>query len=92
MTYRLTIINCDDTVEVIEQSIEPTLTQLQTAVGGYIELVPHFVPEAYCNEEGKLHQLPVNVTATALWWEAMGIAICDDFLVGSVVLVENLDA
>jgi hypothetical protein len=57
----------------------PGLKELQEAVGGYIETVPHLTTIrtledkkyvsciAYCNEEGKLEQLPYNARATLAW-------------------------
>lgn len=62
-----------------------TLQFLQKAVGGYIESVPHFetfdlddaggggvVPcVTYCNEEGKLKDLPENWFVTRMWNAAL---------------------
>jgi Domain of unknown function (DUF3846) len=85
------------------------LQQLQEAVGGYIELVPGFTSIdvngetvaclAFCNEHGKINNLPVNYRATKLWDQALrrdsgrglslpagGIA---DYLVGSIVIVHG---
>lgn len=55
----------------------PPLKWLREQVKGHIELVPLFQSIkvggiehkciAYCNEEGKLHLMPVNRTATELW-------------------------
>jgi hypothetical protein len=86
----------------------PDLAFLQTAVGGYIEAVPLFTSilnldgnvqwaVAYCNEKGKLNQLPVNVTATTLWQHAQyrdspaGRARIRDHLCGDVVVVTGDD-
>jgi uncharacterized protein DUF3846 len=51
------------------QANEPTLTQLQGHVGGYIELVSIGGGKAdgVVNEEGKLRGLPFNPLATALY-------------------------
>lgn len=40
------------------------LEELQKLVGGFIEHVPGSSPIAYCNEEGRLHGLPVNLCAS----------------------------
>lgn len=44
------------------------LEELQTHVGGFIELIPGTAragnPSAYCNEEGRLNGLRVNVEAS----------------------------
>ena len=42
---------------------------------------------AFCNEEGKLHGLPINPVAHALWEKATGRLIRDDYLVGSIAVV-----
>ncbi len=74
---------------------------LQDAVGGWLEVVPYFDTlsidgdrkpcRAFCNEEGKLRRLDLNVTATQLWRDALtfqGLAgAVDDVLVGPVVIV-----
>lgn len=61
----------------------PSLGTLQKVVGGYIEAVPYWntyldtdaveaVPcFAFCNEHGKLEQMPHNHAATALWQQAI---------------------
>ncbi len=70
---------------------EPSLCRLQRIVGGYIERVPEWdshtgIPcSVYCNEEGKLHGLPMNPRATGFWWAHMGQRV-DDVLVGNVVM------
>ena len=59
-----------------------TLDELQGFVGGYIErliVAPNL--DMICNEEGKLHGLPVNQVATAL--------AKTQWIVGDVVLVER---
>lgn len=43
---------------------EFTLKELQEFVGGYIEYVPGSRPAAFCNEEGRLQNLPVNRSAS----------------------------
>jgi hypothetical protein len=61
------------------------LDRLQTIIGGYVELVPHFDSVsidgvdttglqkvvAFCDEDGKLKQYPINHRATLLWHEAL---------------------
>jgi hypothetical protein len=69
----------------------PSLCRLQRIVGGYIEAVPHWDDHigtpcvVWCNEEGKLNELPFNSRATGLWWAHLGQRV-DDVLVGNVVL------
>ena len=45
------------------EEIEPTLRNLQSIVGGYIEIVPAELGDSalvICNEEGKIDNLPPN--------------------------------
>jgi len=72
---------------------ESLLPMLQTLVGGDIEAVPMWVslPDgracvAFCNEEGKLDELPFNPLATAAWYRAARQPMGDE-LVGTVVVV-----
>lgn len=69
---------------------EPTLHEMQVAVGGYIEVIPGFTRyngkkcAAICNEEGKLKRLEVNVPATELWREQCSTT---DVLVGDICII-----
>jgi Domain of unknown function (DUF3846) len=79
-----------------ETDTQPPLQELQDIVDGYIEAVPHWDDYmgkpcvVYCNEEGKLRDLPVNKRATDLWWGKLGGGIYDDVLCGDIVLVVDL--
>ncbi len=73
----------------------PDCEKLQKAVEGYIQLVPSFNHYkgnpcvVFCNEEGKLDGLDINLTATNAWHEVLtkaGIP-CTDVLVGPVAIV-----
>jgi hypothetical protein len=79
---------------------EPSLEALQEAVGGFIEAVPYFDTYthegelcrcvAFCNEEGKLKELAVNLEAMKSWIPALkahGIDKIFDVLVGPVAIV-----
>ena len=67
--------------EVIE--IEPTLNNLQTLVGGYIEIIPISKKQSLVvNEEGLLLNLPRNNLVTAL---------TNRNIVGNVVVIDNKD-
>lgn len=81
-------------------NVPPSLDFLQDAVGGPIELIPHFSSIAisgyirncfaYCNEEGKLQRLKPNAKAQQLWQDAMvrtGVELTGDVLLGSVVIL-----
>jgi hypothetical protein len=70
----LTVIRPDGSIVKHLLDGEPTLTELQEAVGGYIEKVPEFsqyngrpIEAAYCNEEGRNNDLPLNREASRLW-------------------------
>jgi Domain of unknown function (DUF3846) len=70
-----------------------SLKELQTAVGGYIEVVraPYLVDDAptylVLNEDGKRLNLPINRFATAMYHAAGGAR--DDVIVGNVVLATH---
>lgn len=66
---------------------EFSLEEMQSAVGGYIEILDighakdHFF--MIVNEEGKLRNLPINMTATAL--------AKIDLIVGDVLVVNEIE-
>lgn len=72
LTRKLTIIN-GGSVETILTTKAEEYSAMVKAVGGYIETIPHFTTYAgrsclaYCNEEGRLIALPLNLHATILW-------------------------
>ncbi len=77
-----------------------TLEILQKAVCGYLELVTGFHTidrrscAVFCNEDGKLKNLPINIRATELWDQALdgrSIRLPHDVLVGDVVVVTGDD-
>lgn len=62
-----------------------SLTELQEAVGGYIEIVP--IAEdviMVIDEEGKLKGKPPNALASVIWWASYGST--DDPIVGPALL------
>jgi Domain of unknown function (DUF3846) len=70
----------------------PNLDQLQSGVGGFIEVIPYFSKYeghacvAFCNEEGRLKGMLRNSLAHELWEASNGLNI-DYMLVGPVVIV-----
>lgn len=64
---------------------KPTLKDAQKAVGGWVERfdTPSLPKDwcAFCNEEGKLHKLPINMIATLLL-----PVYADDIIVGDVFI------
>lgn len=93
---RVLIIPAEGEWEIKE--LPQDLRTLQATVGGYIEAVPvafdsdgDITAMAWCNEEGKIHGLPVNHRATAFWW-----ALCDemrgrDSFSGTVIMTGGAD-
>jgi hypothetical protein len=78
--------------------IEQDLRTLQGIVGGYLEAVNTMYDEGgypqvmfWCNEEGKLQNLPVNRRATALWYALNG-GPTGDTLSGTVILTGGADS
>lgn len=99
MKGKMYIIRPDGTGSSRDLTEAPDYTELQTAVDGFIELVPFFTIfkneecVAFCNEEGKIFNLEVNESATALWAESMnrqGMPL-GDVLMGTVVIITGDD-
>ena len=91
-----------DAPEVTTVDVPPDLQLLKTAIGGgYLEVVPRFNRighdgvkhrcVAFCDEDGKLKQLPYNRAATMLWdaemRRAYGCGCGPDYLVGPIAVV-----
>jgi hypothetical protein len=81
---------------VMELTEPPAAELIHYAIGGRMELVPHFDSirwngksrscAAFCNEEGKLQQLPINIHATMLWWMSCKTKP-DNVLAGPVAVI-----
>lgn len=69
------------------------LVAYQATVGGYIEVerVPQPRFGLVTNEEGRIHRLPVNWRATALWWLHERELFGTDVLVGDVCFLVSGD-
>lgn len=94
MSYTVVVMSPDGRRVRTTQARRPDLDQLQRAVGGFIETVPHFTRlgelrrgVAYCNEYGRLHRLPLNADATTEWRKCLGSGPFryEPTLLGSVV-------
>lgn len=94
---QLLVISVDGTRTVTAiTGRSPTLEELQSGVGGYIEVIPFFSTIemddgihtciALCNEEGKIRGLPPNPVAQTLWEATVGRKITEDYLVGPVII------
>jgi hypothetical protein len=81
-------VNADLTTEVLDLTNDE-YDQLSRAVDGWIQAVnlnPNLT--IWCNEEGKLNGLPVNIAGTAVWEEYFGRT---DVIVGNVVFTGTPD-
>lgn len=66
------------------------LEQLQTAVGGYVQAINLSDDiTLWCNEEGKIMNLPHNRIAQVLWDKVFGAET--DYIVGDIVLTGGTD-
>lgn len=82
------------TIEVLDDADGAPLKTLQEAVGGLIEIVPHFFNYedkkciAFCNEEGQRLNLTPNRRATQLWLNQLGDGPFryEPMLLGNVVI------
>lgn len=91
---KLTVLRVNGAETVEDYMLPPPLEVLQSAVGGSIELVPHWTnwrgepAAAFIHGEGKLVGLEMNGVATAYWYFLLGRSV-DDYLVGNVAIVSG---
>lgn len=90
------IINPDGQGEL--RTIEQNIRTLQTTVGGYIQAIPCLFDQddtpqamAWCNEDGKNIDLPINHRATALWWALDESMRGLDTLNGTIIFTGGID-
>lgn len=94
MHGKMIIIGTDGSETVTEYTGTIPLADMQSAVGGYIEIIPMFerfrgeTCVAFCNEEGKMYSLDYNRKATEHW---RAVHSSRDFLVGPVAIVIGND-
>lgn len=81
-------VNTDFTTEVLNLE-ENEYAQLRDAVGGLIQPVD-LKPDLtlWCNEEGKLISLPLNIIGTHLWERSFGQT---DIILGDCVFTGGTD-
>jgi hypothetical protein len=99
MKGRLIVIEDDSytgdplAIRAKEYSAAAPLKDLKEAVGGSIESVPYWTTMkgkpcwVICNEEGKLHGLPLNTAATMMWWSCAPQMRGVDMLHGPVAIL-----
>jgi len=80
-------IDVDGNIEFIdpENGKYFSLNELQSIVEGYIEMVYLKDPKGWLmilNEEGKIHELPINNIATELWNKTNN----NDYIAGNVLV------
>ena len=68
------------------------LRSLQKAVGGYVEIQRCGDVVLWFNEEGKIKDLPVNKSATLLWWNLIPDVKGVDALRGTVIVTGGPDS
>lgn len=80
------------------RTIKQDIKTLQTTVGGYIQAIPCLFDQdetpqamAWCNEESKLQDLPINHRATALWWALDDTMRGVDTLNGTAIFTGGID-
>lgn len=83
------LLKADGSVEVVTPAKGTTFTlqELQTFVGGYIEVIRLTGQWLVVNEDGKRLKLPANSRATDLLRDGTGCAPWD-FVVGDVLLAD----
>lgn len=92
MKGKMVVIAPDETIKVTHYDDAIPIEHIHEAVGGYIELIPHFTKYdgkpcfAFCNEEGKLENLEYNRLASEHWWRQNNT---EDYLVGSIAIVQG---
>lgn len=86
---RALLIPAGGTPEEVEIPDKDELDALQGFVGGWIEYVPTEQDVTlYCNEEGKILNLPPNLLATSLFG---ALLMGGDYLAGDVIVCGPLD-
>lgn len=91
MTEKVIVITTDNTISIKELEIIDgmMLDGLQQIVGGYIETVrPMYLEDPLmfvCNEEGLIHNLPINVTGSLLY----GTQQHGQPIVGNIAIVQQ---
>lgn len=93
--YNVIIFLANGKIEFSQQHRAPSLEQMQTAVGGYIERIPHFTRfeyegkyytrgQAFANEDGIMKKLDFNEMATDAWQNCT-VGIQNARLFGNVI-------
>lgn len=92
------IIEVDGSIRTVPLDHPPRAKEIHEWVKGYIEVVPCFTSYrgercvAFCNEEGKLDGMQINVVATALWLNSgHQHHEPNDVLVGPVAIIVGSD-
>jgi hypothetical protein len=88
---KVVVLTENKQIETKTLSAVSLLDELQTLVGGYLQLIPFQIESdicAYCNEEGALLNLPINEFASlALTKLGFDMRYSLDYVFGPVVLI-----
>lgn len=83
-------VTTEGAISVITATNEDSLSKLQDAVGGWVQAIDlSDTLSMWCNEEGKLINLPHNPYAQVIWDEVFGAQT--DYIVGDVVFTGGTD-
>lgn len=85
------VVGTDHSLEVVDlgETSEETSKALNTAVGGWYQAVDiNPTLTLWCNEEGKIHGLPINTIATKVFQARFGAY---DVIMGNVIFTGGAD-
>lgn len=90
MSNKYLAVTTEGVISVITATNEDSLSKLQEAVGGWVQAIDlSDTLSIWCNEEGKLINLPHNPYAQVIWDEVFGAHT--DYIVGDVVFTGGTD-
>ena len=81
-------INTDGAKSVVEFEFGNSYKTLNNAVGGYIECVGLEGADMWCNENGIAEGLPLNMVASAIYYEAFKAS---NPILGNVIITGGAD-
>lgn len=83
------VLSTEGTLSEIDLDAGNTLKILQSAVAGWVQAVDFAADlTIWVNEEGKIHNLPINAKATQIWTHFFGYT---DLIVGNAVFTGGVD-
>jgi len=82
------VIDTDGKKSVVEFEFKNSYKTLSDAVGGYIECVGLEGVDMWCNENGIAEGLPLNMVASAIYYEAFNAS---NPILGNVIITGGAD-